>query len=298
VLYLIELDSCLRFEQEVREHHCELRLAPQESSAQKVLALHLEVEPAAELFHYIDCYGNLVHHCGVVAPHRALTVRLSAQVETLIENPFGYPAVSPARESEWIAETLRSQPRLWDYVLHRSATTPSLDPAILDKLGVPGFDRSRLLIESVAAVRDWIRETFDYEAKIEAPPTFEQMLSEKVGSSSAFAHLLTAIVRSWGVPARYVTGYCDLVDDEEEEDDADTNECGPRSWAEVLIPGAGWLGFDAVSGLVANDRYIAVAVGRDHADTVARRDAFKGEPAPTPFEVTLRLQRQSQSQQQ
>jgi hypothetical protein len=56
--YLIEHETKLAFREPVREHHCELRLAPQESAHQKVARMRLEIEPDAELHSYTDCFGN------------------------------------------------------------------------------------------------------------------------------------------------------------------------------------------------------------------------------------------------
>ena len=115
-----------------------------------------------------------------------------------------------------------------------------------------------------------------------------QRAVERAGVCQDFAHLLVAIVRGWGVPARYVMGYVAL--------DAATRpeppEGATHAWAEVLVPGAGWRGFDAVHQLVANDRYIAVALGRDYKDAAPQRGTFQGEHPGTPPEVHVQLSAQ------
>ena len=59
--------------------------------------------------------------------------------------------------------------------------------------------------------------------------------------------------------------------DDEQEEEGETHQA-PHAWAEVLIPGAGWRGFDPTTGLVANDGYIVVAVGRDYLDAAPQRE--------------------------
>jgi transglutaminase-like putative cysteine protease len=59
----------------------------------------------------------------------------------------------------------------------------------------------------------------------------------------------------------------------------------------VWLPGAGWRGFDATSGLVANDRYVAVAVGRDSHDAAPVRGTFKGDEGGAAPQVELRVRR-------
>lgn len=313
--YLIEHETKLVFRTPVREHHCELRLAPPETPTQSVTRLRFEVDPAAELHSYTDCFGNLVHYFAVIAPHDHLLTRLHAELETRLENPFDYAPVSPQREREWIAEALRAKPRLWDYVFHRSPATPELATLALGKAQPPECDPARPLIESVMEARDWIAETLDYERGItHVHSALQEVFDAGAGVCQDFAHALIAIVRSWNVPARYVMGYHDPTEEAGEGSAArppatqkqkqssseskaeQTNgdavaQPAPHAWAEVLIPGAGWRGFDPTAGLIAHDRYVLVAVGRDYLDAAPQRGSFKGENDGRPPEVTLRMTR-------
>ena len=97
--------------------------------------------------------------------------------------------------------------------------------------------------------------------------------------------MLIAIVRSWGFPARYVMGYQDpgyLLGSEQ----------ATHAWAEVLVPGAGWRGFDATNGLLADHTYVRVAVGRDNGDAAPQRGSFKGDGDGEKPHVSLKVVRQ------
>lgn len=288
--YVIEHETRLTFAQPVREHQCELRLAPSDSSTQRVRAATIEVEPAAELDRYIDYFGNLVHHFDIAAPHGLLVTRLHADVETVLSNPFDFPLLPPLRERDWIADTLKAQPRLWDYVLSSSPMTPDLTRVQLPDLEVPAHAPAGNLMDSVIAATEWIADTLAYEPGVtRAHAPLADVWKARAGVCQDFAHLLIAIVRSWGVPARYVMGY---QDPECAEDEVAT--AAPHAWAEVLIPGAGWRGFDPTARLVANDGYVVVAVGRDSLDAAPQRGSFKGEESEDEPEVTLRIVRQQQ----
>jgi transglutaminase-like putative cysteine protease len=286
VRYRIEHTTTLTFPQPVREHQCELRLAPRDDVHQRRLRVTITVEPTAPLASYEDSFGNLVHHFSITAPHDALRTRLEAEVETLLENPFAYAALPTAREATWIADQMRTQPRLWDFVLHRSPFTPDVER--LDHgLELPKHDRQTSVLESVQAAQRWVGEVLTYRSGVSTVDSpLETALRERAGVCQDFAHLLVAVVRSWGVPARYVMGYVDPgYQDEEEEPAAEAT----HAWAEVLIPGAGWRGFDAVHQLVVNDTYVAVAVGRDHRDAAPQRGAFRGDDPGKPPDVTLHV---------
>jgi transglutaminase-like putative cysteine protease len=68
------------------------------------------------------------------------------------------------------------------------------------------------------------------------------------------AHLFIAAARSMGVPARYVTGYCDLLDD---------HRPTPHGWADAWVDGLGWVGFDPMLGTSPGEHHIRVAVALD-----------------------------------
>jgi transglutaminase-like putative cysteine protease len=272
----------------VREHHCELRLAPRAGGALRVLRCEIEVSPRAELREHVDSFGNRVHRFSLMAPHEELSARLTAEVETLLENPFGYAPLAAAQERAWLERRLRDDPPLHDYLLHRSDAAP--DPLRLEGLDAPPFAPERPLLESVQRAMTWVSESFAYEpGATDVHEPLAAFVARRRGVCQDFAHLLIALVRSWGFPARYVAGYVDpgpLAGG----GDAQTT----HAWAEVLVPGAGWRGFDATHGLVANDAYVPVAVGRDSRDAAPIRGTYKGEGQGEPPRVELRVARQAQ----
>lgn len=101
------------------------------------------------------------------------------------------------------------------------------------------------------------------------------------------------MVRGWGVPARLATGYVDPgffeTGDDDEEPEPLTR--GMWAWAQVLIPGAGWRGFDAAEGLVVNDTYVRIAIGRDADDILIERSAFKGDLVEPQRQLKLKVSR-------
>ena len=139
-------------------------------------------------------------------------------------------------------------------------------------------------------VMAWVAARLAYEpgsSEVHTPLT--AVMARGAGVCQDFAHLLVSLVRSWDVPARYVMGYVDLGAGAEVATSQATH-----AWAEVLIPGAGWRGFDAVHGLVADETYVKVAVGRDYWDAAPQRGTFQGPHGGETPEVTLAVVRQGQ----
>ena len=286
--YAIEHESRLSFVEPVREHQCEVRLAPRENEHQRVASLHLSTEPESAVSLYQDCFGNTVHFFDVTPPHRQLVTRLRSEVETLLTNPFAFSPVPPPHEQRWLEHEVAQQPRLLDFVLHRSPHTPAIDRAAGFFADAPAYEGKDWLLESVVAARDWLADHIEYEAEAaEKRLPLQQVIERGSGDARDLAHALVALVRAWNVPARYVAGYHDVSDEEDDPSPV-------HAWAEVLIPGAGWRGFDVVNRLVVNDFYVAVAAGRDADDTRPLKTVFKGEDPVDAPTVLLHFSRQEQ----
>jgi transglutaminase-like putative cysteine protease len=295
VRYLIERESRAHFESPVREHHVQLRLAPWDYEWQRVHSFSLTVDPAVEPASHLDGFGNLVHRFAVLTAHERLITRLRAEVETLLENPFDFEPVAPAREREWIELSLREAPRLWDFVVHRNAYTPLLPDAIADAR-VPALKPGVPLLRQVQETMGWIQDFCELDTECDEPqPDLASLFESRCGSAADFAHLLIAVLRGWQIPARYVIGYVDPgyfdPDDDEPGADAEPKPQTMRPWTEVLIPGAGWRGFDPSTGLLADATHIRVAVGRDAGDVLTERGVYKGDAHMPETQITLVVSR-------
>jgi transglutaminase-like putative cysteine protease len=288
--YLIEHETLLEFPKPVREHQCELRLAPREDGGQRRLSCEIEIVPEAPLSTHVDCFGNLVHRFSLLAPHDRVRVHVRTEVETALANPFDYMPLDPKDERAWLAQRLGEAPSLHDFVLHRSDAVPDAAVALAG-CDPPAYAADRGLLQNVQAAMAWSATTFRY-----APGTTEvhgalaEFAEQRAGVCQDFAHLVVSLVRSWGFAARYVMGYVDAGAISSEEAPVQAT----HAWAEVLIPGAGWRGVDATVGLVTNDAYIPVAVGRESRDAAPLRGTFKGDATGSEPQIAVRVSRADQ----
>jgi transglutaminase-like putative cysteine protease len=138
-----------------------------------------------------------------------------------------------------------------------------------------------------------VREAIAYTpGSTGAATTAAAALGAGKGVCQDHAHVLIAAARSLGWPARYVTGY--FLPGEGEAPDAATH-----AWAEIWIPGLGWVGFDASTGLCPTDAYVRLCAGLDAADAAPLRGHAAGVSTETmEAEVALApLQAAAQAQQ-
>lgn len=286
--YLIEHETVLEYPRIVREHHIELRLAPRADDHQKVLSCSIETEPAAEMSCYTDYFGNRADYFCVIQPHTRLVTRLRSEVETTKENPFSFAAIPPAEEMEWLQKAIRKEPPLNDFVLHRSLLTPpAMKLAEAVACAFPRRDKDRPILDSLLELLAWVPTVLNYRSgTTEVHGALTAAVRQRSGVCQDFAHLFITVARSWAIPARYVMGYLDPGISTEKQSMA------THAWAEALVPGAGWVGFDATHNLLTNDHYVAVAVGRDSYDAAPQRGSFKGEPSDELPSVTVTMQEQ------
>ncbi|MDC0739493.1 transglutaminase family protein [Cognatishimia sp. SS12] len=86
----------------------------------------------------------------------------------------------------------------------------------------------------------------------------EDALAAGQGVCQDHAHIMIALARQLGFPARYISGYL-LMDDRVDQD-------ATHAWCEVFTQSLGWVGFDVSNGISPDSRYVRVATGRDYRD--------------------------------
>ncbi|SCW36372.1 transglutaminase family protein [Ancylobacter rudongensis] len=125
-------------------------------------------------------------------------------------------------------------------------------------------------------INNSIHKGFSYNLRFEEgtqPPL--ETLRLGTGSCRDFALLLIETARSLGFGARFVTGY--LYDPALDGGDSALVGAGAtHAWADIYLPGAGWVEFDPTNGTIAADNLIRVAVTRDPSQAVPVAGGFTG----------------------
>jgi transglutaminase-like putative cysteine protease len=251
-----------------------LMLRPRDSHDLRLIQTSLNLTPSASVRWSHDVFGNSIAIASFAEPSAELRIESNLQLET-------YVVKRPAFQ---IAPGAASYPFIYsadDRIdLGRMLERHHPDPA--DRLGAwaRGFIRSSptdtlaLLADLNSGVAAWIsyqsRETEGTQTPIET-------LNRGWGSCRDLAILLIEAARSLGFGARVVTGY--LYNPAADGQAAVATGAGTtHAWADIYLPGAGWIAYDPTNGTIGGGDLIRVAVTRDISQAVPIAGSFVGAP--------------------
>ncbi len=245
---------------ELSPHQVRLRPAPH--SRTPILAYSLTVAPEKHFLNWQqDPYGNYIARFVFPEKTRELSFTVDLIADLTVINPFDFfveksAETFPFRYDDTLSfeltQYLQPEPAtelLADWVNRFQAALPAQPMNTSDFLV---FINQRLQADIGYLVR--------MEPGVQTP---EQTLTLKCGSCRDTAWLLVQILRHLGLAARFVSGYLiQLVADVKALDGPSGTQVDftdLHAWAEVFIPGAGWVGLDATSGLLAGEGHIPLA---------------------------------------
>ena len=273
-----------RYDEPVRESVMELWMQPQRSLTQRLINFELELDPPAKLFSYPDAFGNAVYHFDVPQPHAKLTITARSGVET--EAPEPLPETLDRLEWDRLkAEAIRGDK--FDFLQPHGFARETRALRQFERANGIDALRKEDPLPAVRGLARVIHDAFDYEAGVtRADSPIDDVLKHGKGVCQDFAHLMIATCRSWGIPARYVSGYLFTDRDSGDRSDPDAS----HAWVEVFLPSLRWVGFDPTNNILAGERHVVCAIGRDYSDVPPSRGVFKGE-AESQLAVGVTVQR-------
>jgi transglutaminase-like putative cysteine protease len=254
----------------------EARLTPRSDGRQNVILNRVETVPATRSYRYVDYWGTAVTSFDLHAPHTELEVTSSSVVET-------DKGEKPREKVSWDELASEAVIDRFDEVLSASHYTPaSKRIARVGQKIAKDYDP----FEAVVAASNWVHSELDYvPGTTGVHSSGVDALREGKGVCQDFAHLTLILLRSMGIPARYVSGYLHPT---RKAVVGDTIDGQSHAWIQAWT--GGWWNYDPTNDTDINEQYVSVGVGRDYADVSPLKGIYSGEGS-TDLDVVVEITR-------
>ncbi|MCS7009715.1 MAG: transglutaminase family protein, partial [Chthoniobacterales bacterium] len=231
------------------------------------------VNPTCPSSPYTDWFGNYTHFCAMVAKHQQVDIINNLLVQT---SP-------PTTPQDALDLTIAESRQLFNSQLHQLydflLSTPVVPVGGIAKRWASRFFKPNLKLgHALLNLTSAIHKHFQYlpgatNVKTPLPTVWKQ----KKGVCQDFAHIMLSILRTAGIPCRYVCGYIENAPplDTENNKKPLLGSSATHAWVEVLLPGGYWLGLDPTNNCISSQQHIPVSRGRDFREAAPVIGTFK-----------------------
>jgi uncharacterized protein (DUF2126 family)/transglutaminase-like putative cysteine protease len=288
-----------RYDRAVRLAAQSVRLRPAPHCRTRVTSYSLKVEPAGHFLNWQqDPQGNHVARLVFPEPVRHLVLEVDLVAELVAINAFDF-FLEPAVETFPFTYDPVLTAELAPYRATPEATGgPLVEGFLAEFCRVELAAAGRRTIDTLVALNHRVHNRVGYVIRLEpGVQSPEETLSRGTGSCRDSAWLFVVVARRLGLAARFCSGYLVQLTPDESPLEGPAGPSGDfadlHAWAEVFLPGAGWVGFDPTSGMVSAEGHIPLAATPDPVSAAPVSGGV--EPCEAEFGFTMRLERLAES---
>jgi transglutaminase-like putative cysteine protease len=263
--YRVTHTTVYTYEDAVSVSHNEARITPRRTPGQIPQRTQVLVEPApTALVTETDYFGNAIHFFSLEESHDRLSVTAVSDVEV-----DAVPAPAFALTPSWdsvptIIRRDRSKAGL-DAIGYTFDSHYARVATELRAYAAESFHPGRPVLEAAYELTRRIHEDFEYVQGVTSIATpLAEVMHARRGVCQDFAHLEIAMLRSLGLPARYVSGYLRTrpAPGKAQLTGADAS----HAWVSIYCPGFNYVDLDPTNGTIPTDEHVTLAWGRDFGD--------------------------------
>lgn len=253
----------------------QLRLSPRETAYTTCTSHRLLIRPSPVVVtRRKDWFGNQVQSFLLDESHRKLLLTATSRVAV---SPQKVPDPESTPKCQDIAAGLRDQslPDWFDVIEFIFDSPLSLRDNPFRDFAADCVGADQPVLTAAMSLMSKIFHDFKYDPKATTVVTRpDEALAQKHGVCQDFAHVAISCLRSFGLPARYVSGYLRTIPPPGKERmiGADAS----HAWFSVWCGEAGWIDLDPTNDKVCGTDHIPIAWGRDYSDVAPIRGVFTG----------------------
>jgi len=254
----------------VKDSANQLMLFPLKDAFQSLQNQRITITGDPQLEVYKDYYGNEIGSFMRSAPHTEL--RIDSYI-SVITTTRPIPTDDSPASGQWKhLDEIKCMVPFIDFLKQENFEALGEVKVMADA----GAYHAVSVFTAVQQLMEYVYQNFQYIKGITSvSTTLDEIWQLKAGVCQDFAHILLAMLRLLGIPARYVSGYvCP-------HDHNLRGEGATHAWVEAYIPFYGWLGVDPTNNCIVNDLHVRLATGRNFSDVSPVRGTYKGTAKQT-----------------
>jgi uncharacterized protein (DUF2126 family)/transglutaminase-like putative cysteine protease len=266
VTIALEHRTSYRFDRPVMLGPHLIRLRPAPHTRTPIESYSLTVSPADHFLNWQqDPFGNHIARAVFPNPVSELDITVNLVADLTVVNPLDFFIEDYAEKFPFdYPPGLASDLAAYRARVNEAADMTGPGPLLRQWMADNGISRrsSQPIVSLLADLNGRLAATVNYSVRMEhGVQSPDETLARAIGSCRDSAWLLVAIARELGLAARFVSGYLvQLAPDKLDPLRPLTQDFTDlHAWAEVFVPGAGWIGLDATSGLFAGEGHIPLA---------------------------------------
>lgn len=231
----------VEFDAPVEDHEFVLRCLPTSDATQSVIG-QLELDPSTDVTLQRDGFGNAIAVGYLEAPH----------------DHFYYRSFGTATVDQERAMPCEAHP-MYRFASPRAKTSPAMKDFLAQHPAAEGATE----LQRCQELSHLVHEELEYQpGSTSVATTAAEAFEQKKGVCQDYAHILIALLRAEGIPARYASGLT-------------LGQGMTHAWVQAHIDGC-WHSFDPTRDKLVDDGYLVIAVGRDWSDCPIERGTFQG----------------------